>query len=46
MNSLGVITVYVFTISVLYHVEVTFIRLLNLLKMYYFYLHDVFAETM
>ena len=34
MNSSGVITVYFFTISILCHIEVMFIQLLNLLKMY------------
>jgi len=32
------------TISMLCHVEVTFIQLLNLLKMYYVCLHNIFAE--
>jgi len=32
MNSSGVITVYLFTINMLYDVEVMFIQLLNLLK--------------
>ena len=34
-----------FTISMLCHVEVTFIQVLNLLKMYYVYLHYIFAES-
>jgi len=41
----GVITVYFFTISMLCHVEVTFIQLLNVLKMYYVYLHNIFVES-
>ena len=42
MNSSSVITIYFFTISILCHVEVTFIQLLNLLKKYYVYLHYIF----
>jgi len=34
--------VYLFTISMLCHAEVTFIQLLNLFKMYYVYLHYIF----
>jgi len=45
MNSSGVITVYFFTISMLCHVEVMFIQLLNLLKRYYVYVHYIFAES-
>jgi len=45
MNSSGVITVYFFIISMLCHVEVTFIQLLNLLKRYYAYLHYLFSES-
>jgi len=45
MNSSGVITVYFFTISMLCHVEVTFIQLLKLVKRYYVYLHYIFAES-
>jgi len=37
MNFSGVITVYFFAISMLCHVEVTFIQLLNLLRGYYVY---------
>ena len=35
MYSSGVITVHFFIISMLCHVEVMFIQLINLLKMYY-----------
>jgi len=45
MNSSGVITIYFFTISVLCHVEVTFVQLLNLLERYYVYLQYIFAES-
>jgi len=44
MNFSGVITVLL-TIIMLCHVEVTFIQLLNLLKMYYVYIHYMFAEA-
>ena len=46
MNSSDVITVYLFTISMLCHVEVTFIHLLNLLKRYYVYLHFILLSLM
>jgi len=42
MNSSGVITLYFFTISMLCHVKVMFIQLLNLLKRYFVYLHYIF----
>ena len=44
MNSSDVITGYFFIISMLRHVEVRFIHLLNLLKIYYVYLHFIFVE--
>jgi len=33
------------TVNMLRHIEVMFIQLLNLLKMYYVYLHYMFAES-
>ena len=44
MNSSDVITGYFFNTSMLRHVEVRFIHLLNFLKSYYVYLHLVFVE--
>jgi len=44
MNFSSVITIYFFTISLLCHIDVTFIQLLNLIKMFYVYLHYIFAK--